>query len=497
MEQKKTKTAQKQKKHSVEKPINLSVEQSQAEVTPFSQASMFDQDMKKQQQKNEKYAKLKKQVALEENLDLKAQIQKDDSSIIDAEIVEEHLEEVQKYEKQKKSKKSKIINLLFLLANIVLVVVLIVGLLKSLNGQPLETVIASQGKRLWWLAGGLGVMFVVMLADACSLFMIIHKTTKKARPVLSYTTAITGRYYESITPLSAGAQPSQIVYMAKRGISPGIATSIPIIKMMIYNACYVFIALTFFIFVGPTLQATSTLNNLFLIIFKILAGIGLVISSVTTILIIVVGSSRVWGRSLARWCIRMGYKLRLVKNYRQSYDKLMTQVIEFQNSIAYLRKNIGLLIGLIVACAIQLLATASVPFFVTMAFSSVEFASTAEGFRYWLDTVMRFYIVFLAASYIPLPGGTGMTEVAFVAMFGSDLLMGTTNIVWGFLAWRILTYYLLIAQGIILIIVDAIVGASHKRKIQKQENTSLEVPKITAHTSQSLTKPSTKRKKKA
>ena len=145
----------------------------------------------------------------------------------------------------------------------------------------------------------------------------------------------------------------------------------------------------------------------------------------------------------------------------------MKSVLEFQNSINYFKKNKWTLCDVVLCISISLLALASLPFSISLALSDMHFASFGEGLWFWLESVTRFYICFMAASYIPLPGGTGMMEISFIAMFGSSRFLGK-NIVWGFLSWRIISYYLIILQGMILVVIGTIKTISRARISQKK-----------------------------
>ena len=52
----------------------------------------------------------------------------------------------------------------------------------------------------------------------------------------------------------------------------------------------------------------------------------------------------------------------------------------------------------------------------------------------------------MASCFIPLPGGTGIMELSFIFLFG---IVVKDNIVWALLAWRILSYYLILVHGFI------------------------------------------------
>jgi uncharacterized membrane protein YbhN (UPF0104 family) len=52
----------------------------------------------------------------------------------------------------------------------------------------------------------------------------------------------------------------------------------------------------------------------------------------------------------------------------------------------------------------------------------------------------------MAGSYIPLPGATGLMEIAFIALYGE--FVGDA-IVWALLTWRIVSYYFILVHGFI------------------------------------------------
>ena len=63
-----------------------------------------------------------------------------------------------------------------------------------------------------------------------------------------------------------------------------------------------------------------------------------------------------------------------------------------------------------------------------------------------LTCVVKYYICAMAGSYIPLPGATGLMEIAFISLY--SMYVGDA-IVWALLAWRILSYYMILAHGFI------------------------------------------------
>ena len=147
----------------------------------------------------------------------------------------------------------------------------------------------------------------------------------------------------------------------------------------------------------------------------------------------------------------------------------MRQVLEYQSSIAYLKKHKGTLAICVLFCLIEIFAYFAIPFTVVMAFSSIELASAKAVFTLLCICITKFIICQMASVVIPLPGGTGMMEFAFIAMFGVSTLIGNKYIVLGLLAWRFLTYYFPIVQGFIISTTDSIVRVVRAKKELKKE----------------------------
>ncbi|MCR5553182.1 MAG: flippase-like domain-containing protein [bacterium] len=388
------------------------------------------------------------------------------NAVIDSEIVSIRLEEAKKAEEPKKKKKSIIINLLFLALNIAFLVFVLKGLLKETSNVSLGEVIAEQGTKLYWLLGALACFIINYFVNALCLSVMVKNTTGKFRFWLCFKCAILGKYYDDITPMAVGGQPSQILNLVKGGVTPGVATSIPIIRMIIGQLVRWFLIILLFIFAVPLIPSESGLMDLLITILKILSIVGIVITTIVSVGFLFLGSSKLVGRSIARWVISIGYRLKIVKNYRKSYDKFMRQVLEYQNSMKYLAKNKGVLVSEILLSVLEFTLFCSMGFFVCMAFSTtITTSSFAVLLSLWFVALARYQVVDMASTIMILPGGTGIKEIAFLIMFNA-FLQGTSNVAFPFLAWRIFDYYLFLAVGFVFILVRTIVTIvkNHKKK---------------------------------
>lgn len=360
---------------------------------------------------------------------------------VNKEYSEEKIKQVIELQNPKKKRKSTIINLCLLLINFIFMIFIIKGLIANVGEVNLVDVVKNQGNKMWWLVGGLGVYVVYIIIQVLMYYVLIKDITGKKRLGLAYDVAIVGKYYDNVTPFAVGGQPMQIVRLTKSGVSAGTSTSIPIIKMMLNSAANMVLAVLFFIFGVPKIPATSAFNNLLLTLLIILGVIGLIITVIISLFTFLIGAGGLITRSFISSVLRIGYKLRIVKNYRQTLKKVLDQVTEYKISFKFMWKKKKLLLKMIILCVLECLSYAIMPYFVTRAFiGSIEMS---HG-MFLAVCISQYYICSMASCFLPLPGGTGLMEISFIFLFG---MMVGDSIVWALLAWRILSYYMILVHG--------------------------------------------------
>lgn len=375
-------------------------------------------------------------------------------------LIETKLKEAFEYEAPKRKKKSTIVSLLLLTINLIFMGVIVKGLINNIGDVDFGKVLALQGSQLWWLAGGVLVYGVYMLTQTLMYKTLIKNITGKPRWKLAYDVAVVGKYYDNVTPFAVGGQPMQIVRLAKNGISAGVSTSIPIIKLMINTLVSVFITALFLLFGLPNLPTMSGLNGFLLTLFEILGVIGFVITLTASMFMLILSSGNIVTRSFISWVIRVGYKLHLVKNYRETLKKTINQVAEYKSSMQYLRKHPKLLIKMILLSILESLSYATMIYFVVMAFT----AQIDTSLAFFFFCIVKYYICAMASSFIPLPGGTGMMEISFIFLF----MELENTIVFALLAWRFLTYYIIVLHGFVHELRGIIVNLYRNKKRKRE-----------------------------
>ena len=146
--------------------------------------------------------------------------------------------------------------------------------------------------------------------------------------------------------------------------------------------------------------------------------------------------------------------------------KWLSQVSEYKSSTAYLIKNKKLLLKMILYSCLESLSYAGISFFVVMAFADASYLQTHTINAWFIlfTCVVKYYICSMAGSYIPLPGATGLMEIAFIALYGE--FVGEA-IVWALLTWRIISYYLILLHGFVHEIINITKNVSSKKSVRK------------------------------
>lgn len=288
--------------------------------------------------------------------------------------------------------------------------------------------------------------------DTASFSYLVKKDTKKYHFGISFKTMAIGKYYDCITPLAVGGQPFQVAYLKNHDVSATAALSIPVAKM-------VFQQLVFFI-VSIVSLIVSSIDASFGSFVSISSIIGFIVSFAWLFFIIFLSVSRSVGKKLVVNVLKLLQKMKIVKNYEKQYQKVTKYVSDYQMIITEYMKNPKDFIVMFLTCLFRAILSYTMPFLIYCCFFT---GGTFElFFRFFVCGVL----IDLASSFFPMPGGTGMNEITFGALFGAFFSGG--RLFWAIIFWRIVTYYLHIIIGIVIMSYDVSYGNSKYRWKKKE-----------------------------
>ena len=299
---------------------------------------------------------------------------------------------------------------------------------------------------------------VALVVDTGPISYLINKACKRPRFALSFKTNICGRYYDAITPLAAGGQPFQVTYLRSRDVPATPSLSIPMAKLF-------FEQLVWFIICTISLIVSFVNYSQFSSLVNISSYIGFVLTFAMLFLTIFLSVSKNVGKKLVAKTLKLLQKMKIVKNYEKQYQRVSNYVEDYQNIMRAYVKNKKDFIVMFLCMAARIVLIYSLPFFIYCTFNGYA------PELYWLFMVMG-VLIDLASSFIPLPGGTGMNEVSYVAMFAPYFADGA--LIWAMLLWRFFTYYLYLILGFGMITYDVAYGNRKYRWMKVERRLQLE-----------------------
>lgn len=358
---------------------------------------------------------------------------------------EQQLEEIEEAVKSQKSKKKKLSSILGLVINLLVVGGILAYQLCTDNSEvaPFSVLITNIN---WGYFMLVILCFVcIMICESAKFWILIKKTCKTTRIGLGYTVTATGRYYDSITPLATGGQPFQVLYMNKRGLKSSDSLSVCMGKYVIQQIAYIAFALVVMIF-GITMSGTGTGAT----IVTASSWIGFALNSFVIFLVGLISINKKVGDKLVSGTLKLLCKMKILKNYDKHYAKIQKTVNDYQTTMKKYTKDKGTFFSVALVSLLNLFFIYSLPFLIHASFYGFHFELFWKIFTYCV-------MVDLAASFFPLPGGTGASELSFSVLF-ADLFGVGGNLFWAMLIWRFFTYYIYIIQGLFVMVYDTTRG---------------------------------------
>lgn len=379
-------------------------------------------------------------------------IESEKYAVIEHSQSEERVKKI-KTNTQSKSKKKKWLNFLYFALNIVVIaIVLWVQLAKESN--PMESLASILDINWWFILAAVATFFICMVMDQLKYSILIKKATGNFRFNLSYKVAIVGRHYDIITPLSTGGQPFQIFYTHKYGIKVGESTSIALGRYMFYQIIY-FICVSVFLFRNfftGTLDAA--MGDVAGGLVSTLSWIGYACCAVVIFTVFFVSLNRRAGAGFVAGVFKLLNKIKIgkfkiFKDYKSAFVGTMKTVNSWQKTTKKYSKSFSVLFINVVCSLVYFFSWYIMPYFIYCAFNGWDPSMIMH-----IMTIA--VMVDLTSAFNPIPMGIGTADLSFTVLYGSLFAGGAQ--VWALIIWRILTYYIYIIQGLLMLTYDYTIG---------------------------------------
>ena len=294
------------------------------------------------------------------------------------------------------------------------------------------------------------LLLCILCLDLFTVHRMIYRKTLRSRWYLSYKATAILRYYDAVTPMSSGGQPFMTTYLIGRDINGPTALSIPIAKLVFQQISWLiitFICLLVSVSIGIEISTGVLTTSI----------IGFIIVFLVVLFILTISYSKKFGEKMVSGIVKLLVKIKILKNYEKNYAKVIGFVENYQHIMKEYSKAKFEVVLQIVLHGLRYICLFSIPFFIYCSFKGFNSSMYVEFFLFTA-------LIDLSSSFIPLPGGTGMNEITFTALF-HKYLGGATF--WALLLCRFCSYYFYLLQGIAVLTYDTVYGNRKYRWVKK------------------------------
>lgn len=319
----------------------------------------------------------------------------------------------------------------------------------SLRDVPMSSLIANLKDLKWyWLLIAFALMFLSLVCEAIIVRFLLIKRYPDLRWRDILRVPMVEQLFNGITPFSSGGQPAQILALVQTGVDGGQATSILLMKFIVYQAMIVVNFVVCMLF-GFHLIAAKMHVMAILIAFGFLIHFSVIIG-----LLMVMYWNKLT-RKLVNACLKPLKWLPNKEIYPKWKQKLDEKIDTFYQESLRLKRDKRAILKISLITLVQLMLYYVIPYFILLSLG-VENVNIIEV------TTLHVLIV-MVISLFPIPGGTGGAEFSFDVIF-SLYIHSNSKLVIAMILWRIVTYYFGMFLGMI-----ALVQKPHK--VKKLERT--------------------------
>ncbi len=279
----------------------------------------------------------------------------------------------------------------------------------------------------WWLLVSLLLIFGYWLFKTIAFHSLIIKFDSDYKFIRAFKLIMLTQFFNGITPSSSGGQPFVVYTLKKDGVKGTDGTNIVVQDFIIYQIALISLGVLaiFLNYCFNIFKTVGILQEVVLIGFFINVGV--------VVVLFMVAFAKKFNKILIKIAIKILSKFKLIKNKDTTIDSWEERINDFHEGASMLFKDKKHFMKTLGINVLALLSLYLIP--VTILYSMGNYSS----FNGILAVITSSYVM-LVGSMVPMPGGTGGLEFAFIAFFGNFLTGSILNAM--MLLWRFITYYL-------------------------------------------------------
>ncbi len=340
-------------------------------------------------------------------------------------------------------KLKKVLSFLFILLSIS--AVLVIAFSNPEMGNAWD---AISRLHILWIGGLLACWLVFVLFEAMGTWNCLRNRGYRISLLRVLGTGLIGMYYSDITPSAAGGQPMQVNSLRKAGIPVEYGTLALTVRFVMNQFMVCLIALVLFLanrdFVHAQLGGAIWA-----------ARIGWIVNFASVPLVLLAAFRRKWIQKLAEKLISLGFRIRLIRDPEGTAARVTEMLDTYHEALEEMAHHPKEILLQMACSGISILGLTG-----SVVFTYYAFGQSGTN---WMQVLTLSCLLFVSASYTPLPGASGAQEGGFLLYFREIFRDGTIGL--ALLIWRFFTYYLFLIAGVITVIWEkALVKAEQKKK---------------------------------
>ena len=305
-----------------------------------------------------------------------------------------------------KNKKT-ILNLLFLL------LVFALTLYYVFHGEDMGALAAylKQADVRYWIAGTVLVV-IFILSESVIIYFMMRSVGQPVILTHCFLYSFVGFFFSAITPSATGGQPAQLYFMKKDRLSISISTLILMVVTITYKAVLVVMGLAVVIFRPPVIM--RYLNP---VIGWCYLGVALNVFCVAFMMILVFHPTL--AENILVSLIKVFCRITHSKKEKRWIQRISGAMEKYRSVADYLRKNKRVIVNVLLITFVQRIIWFFITYLVYLSFS-------LQGVDPVTITTLQ-GMISVSVDMLPLPGGMGMSETLFLAIFrpicGKDFVL--------------------------------------------------------------------------
>lgn len=307
----------------------------------------------------------------------------------------------------------------------------------SIGNQWKQVINAFTHAKILWIVLMSIVMFLYYIFDAFSLLYFGRAYKKDYTYKQSFVNAISGTFFNGITPFASGGQFAQVYIFNKQGIAPTYSASILLMCFICYQSVLVIYTGVVLIFKYQYFMSQPAIFSLVML--------GFLINFIVIAALFGGAKSRLLQNFLTHTVLKLLYKVHIVKDYESTCFKVKNYLADFRDQLKFLQKNKPVLIRSCICNFIKLTIIYSMPFFAAKA---LNLNVTVTDF---LDFIGLCSCIYLINAFLPIPGASGGSEGVYLLLFS---FLGPVGVSSSMFLWRFMSYYMGLIIGALVFSLD-------------------------------------------